>query len=112
MAHDFDTIVRAATKGLPPDKLAQVQLGLSAAALFGVLERLKANTSYVGPASRLQPIYDQQLAKLRKVSGDEGAGEEPVQPEGGENFVASGDLEEEPDLDEPPAEEPRSREGR
>jgi non-ribosomal peptide synthetase component F len=71
MAYDFNAIVRAATSGLPEDKHAQVHLALAVAAFYGILERLNGNTTYVGPGSRLEPIYTQQLGKLRQVSAVE-----------------------------------------
>lgn len=86
MAYDFHAIVHAAIWGLPEEKKEQVQLGvqlgLSDAALFAIQEPLRSNPSYVGTASRLEPICDQKLAELRSMSRDAQAPQEATQVEG------------------------------
>jgi hypothetical protein len=73
MAYDYNAILRAATWGLNEEQTARVHLGLNAAALYGILERLRGNGSYIGPATRLEPIFDQKLADLKKLCGPQPA---------------------------------------
>jgi hypothetical protein len=81
MDRHFSEITQVAFHGLTEEQKQRVDLALSAAMFFAILERLTGNSSFIGPAAKIEPMYATKLRQLRALN--EGSPhEEKESPEG------------------------------
>jgi hypothetical protein len=74
MERHFSQITQIAFIGLTDEQRTRVDRALSAAMLYAILERLSGNTSFIGPAVRIEPMY---IEKLRQLEAAKASAKQP-----------------------------------
>jgi hypothetical protein len=83
MERHFSEITQIAFRGLTEEQRERVERALSTAMLYGILERLSGNSSFIGPATRIEPMYAERLRQLRKLDdGSTQTGDDSSEGEG------------------------------
>ena len=84
MDQEFYTLFRLASHGLNAEQIQRMEIAVNAAMLLGVLERLRGNSQFGGPAPRLQPLFAHKLEQLKALAArqpEAGSAEEMVAEE-------------------------------